>query len=772
MIAQTINNLSKAETLEFLETKLLTCQILPLIKFTYSEWIDNQSEITGNILTKFEGTVIIRSSCLNEDSKAASNAGMYLSIPDVELDEYNIIKCINSVFSSYGDIESNDQVFVQEMLNNVQLSGVAFSHDPSTGAPYYVINSESSGSTSQITSGARGEDDTFFLLHGYESSIDWQKKLIETIDKLILLYGGSPVDVEFAIKNNELYLFQVRELLCSVMPTERDKPDFALELRCIQKKLKRLNQRHPYLLGDKTLFGVMPDWNPAEIIGIKPKPLALSLYKELVTDDIWAYQRANYGYRNLVGFPLLSVLGGTPFIDVRTSFNSFVPSELEIELAEKLVNYYVDELQNSPQMHDKIEFEIVMSCYRFDLNSRLEMLPSNFSCLEKEKIKSSLISLTNNIISGNWKDDLSKISLLQSKHASIMSADLNKLDKIYWLLQDCKNLGTLPFAGLARCGFIAIQLLNSLAERGLLSSEEISQFMLSLETVSSSFIIDRIELSDNEFKEKYGHLRPGTYDITSKRYDECPEKYLCNNVQIKNEQSINFQISLNSLNSINKALAQDEIKVDAVELLNFIKDAIEAREHSKFIFSRNLSDALKTIEQLGAQLGVSRDDMAFVDVKDILKLYSTSLSAQVSIQNSIALGKSYHKTSQLVKLPMLLRSREEVLGFKVLTEEPNFITQLSTSGKVEVLTNNSKVEELEGKIVFIESADPGFDWLFNTKLSGLVTQFGGRNSHMAIRAGELGLPAVIGAGEKHFNQWKRCERLVIDCSNQKVEVFQ
>ena len=31
----------------------------------------------------------------------------------------------------------------------------------------------------------------------------------------------------------------------------------------------------------------MPDWNPAEIIGIKPKPLALSLYRELITDHIW-----------------------------------------------------------------------------------------------------------------------------------------------------------------------------------------------------------------------------------------------------------------------------------------------------------------------------------------------------------------------------------------------------------------------------------------------------------------------------------------------------
>ena len=85
----------------------------------------------------------------------------------------------------------------------------------------------------------------------------------------------------------------------------------------------------------------MPDWNPAEIIGVCPKPLALSLYKELVTDATWAYQRHNYGYRNLRSYPLLLNFGGRPYIDVRVSFNSFIPAKLSDELGEQLVNYYL-----------------------------------------------------------------------------------------------------------------------------------------------------------------------------------------------------------------------------------------------------------------------------------------------------------------------------------------------------------------------------------------------------------------------------------------------
>ena len=101
----------------------------------------------------------------------------------------------------------------------------------------------------------------------------------------------------------------------------------------------------------------MPDWNPAEVIGARPRPLALSLYKELITDGVWAYQRSNYGYRNLRSFPLLLSFLGLPYIDVRVSFNSFIPSKLDSELANKLVNYYIEKLKKNKKMHDKVEVD-------------------------------------------------------------------------------------------------------------------------------------------------------------------------------------------------------------------------------------------------------------------------------------------------------------------------------------------------------------------------------------------------------------------------------
>ena len=48
---------------------------------------------------------------------------------------------------------------------------------------------------------------------------------------------------------------------------------------------------------------------------------------------------------------------------------------------------------------------------------------------------------------------------------------------------------------------------------------------------------------------------------------------------------------------------------------------------------------------------------------------------------------------------------------------------------------------------------------FSYPIAGLITAWGGVNSHMAIRAGELGLPSVIGAGEVLYRRWSKANRL-------------
>ena len=76
-----------------------------------------------------------------------------------------------------------------------------------------------------------------------------------------------------------------------------------------------------------------------------------------------------------------------------------------------------------------------------------------------------------------------------------------------------------------RDSFIAVQLLQSFVEVGVLTAEEAATFMASVDTVGSRIGQDFAQLPKADFLARYGHLRPGTYDILSPRYDEAPDLY-------------------------------------------------------------------------------------------------------------------------------------------------------------------------------------------------------------------------------------------------------
>ena len=108
---------------------------------------------------------------------------------------------------------------------------------------------------------------------------------------------------------------------------------------------------------------------------------------------------------------------------------------------------------------------------------------------------------------------------MKLKQSEISKSNLYSIDKIYWLIEDCKRYGTEPFAGLARSGFIAIEILNSFVESKILLKSEMQNFMRSINTIASDIIKDK-KLPKKKFCEKYGHLRPNTYDILRQNYKE------------------------------------------------------------------------------------------------------------------------------------------------------------------------------------------------------------------------------------------------------------
>jgi phosphohistidine swiveling domain-containing protein len=136
---------------------------------------------------------------------------------------------------------------------------------------------------------------------------------------------------------------------------------------------------------------------------------------------------------------------------------------------------------------------------------------------------------------------------------------------------------------------------------------------------------------------------------------------------------------------------------------------------------------------------------------------------------SIQQGKARYADALKISLPPVIAAPKDVFGFKIPESTPNYITQKNVMGNV---VDNTERQRLPGSIVCIPNADPGYDWLFSYPIVGLVTAWGGANSHMAIRAGEMGLPAVIGAGEVLYQKWSQARRIHLDCAAQRVMVLQ
>jgi phosphohistidine swiveling domain-containing protein len=767
---------TKAETLARLRPIVRCATILPLRYIDFDTWHADREAALDQILAEHWWTpaLIVRSSASGEDAPGSSEAGRYLSIAQVHGRE-SLAAAIDAVFASYGTPSGRDQVLVQPHLSDIRATGVAASVDPSNSAPYRLINWSEGSDTTAVTSGRGVHIRTWYSV---SESLDVRPPdegiaaVIELIEELEKILNRPHFELEFGIRRDgSLVLFQVRPLTVLGQPVSSVRHTEAL--RQVAAHIASSQGERPKVLGRQTVFGVMPDWNPAEMIGRRPRPLALSLYKTLITDRVWAVARRAYGYRNVGATPLMTDFCGLPYIDVRASFTSLIPADLDDTLARRLASYYIKRLTEHPTFHDKVEFEIVLSCHSPSLKRRLDALAAaNFSVADRRTIAGSLRRLTDHLISpqGPWVADLEGLEQLGVASAQAEArCPAGSFQRIAALLTACEQYGTLPFAGLARAGFVAVEFLNGLIEVGIISVEQKSRFMAELGNVTSVLIDEFHALSKEQFLARYGHLRPGTYDILSPRYDEQPDRYFDWSRRHERQTLVphRFELSLQQKRDIDQLLQSMGLNCDSEQLFQFMASAIRGREEAKFAFTRNVSDILQNVQILGERLGFTPDDMSYVDI-DLIRSLKDDADARRILAKEITLGRERYTLTRAITLPPLILDAKDTWSFELPETEPNFVTQRRCLAPV---ADIERGDSPEGAIAFIESADPGYDWLFARHIAGLVTAYGGCNSHMAIRALEFGIPAAIGVGETRFHTWRTASVLDLDASSRCVRTL-
>ena len=709
--------------------------------------------IVADIVGRFAPRrLAVRSSAAGEDGWDASHAGAHLSLIDVEAAAPVLAHAIDAVFQSYRAPAAGDQVLIQPMVEGTVLSGVVLTRDLDTGGPYYVVNYDDfSGRTDTVTGGALSKTVLVHRSRPEALKSPRMASLIGAVMEIERITGAEDLDIEFCTTaDDQVTILQVRPL--AARRRWRVVPDAVIDAAIdgIRATIDERMAPDPELAGGRTIFGEMPDWNPAEMIGNAPRPLALSLYKHLITNRVWAEARAVMGYRR-VEAPLLVDFHGRPYIDVRLSFNSFLPADLDDGVAHKLIDDQLARLAERRELHDKIEFEVAATCRHFAFaDDRARIGAGAMTDGEGDAFEGALGAVTARALAqqGNGLDALASQArgLLADGAADPGEASL---DRARSLLDGCKTDGTPPFAILARHGFIGVAFLRSLVTRGVFTTEDADRFMRSIHTVAADLVHDIHDLGAGRVDEaaflvRYGHLRPGTYDITSWRYDERPELFLGQGGRAAPVKAEPYAPSPAQRTAITALLGEFGYAMEPDALLDYIANAVRLREEAKFAFTRSISETLSILVRWGAARGLDRDDLSFLTIGEILAGRDGAALAE-----RIAGQRDAYEVTRAIRLPHLICQASDIDVVRLPLGQPTFITGQSVTAPARRLDAEGR-RPIDGCIVLIESADPGFDWIFSHAIAGLVTKYGGANSHMAVRCAEFGLPAAIGCGERLY----------------------
>ncbi len=777
---------TKAQNLDILKKlRLKKSKIPKFLKCTVEEWISNKNEIAKNLREKLNKKIIIRSSYILEDSEKYSMAGEFEGFPKVKNIKKDIFASVASLIRQYKK-KSNirhhflkSEIIFQNMILNTQLSGVLTNFCIKDGSFYYVINYDDiSGSTDSVTSGSKTGGRVINIFRDDVSGVRSKKlkKVIESTQEIERRIGIRPIDLEFAIdKNGILNIFQIRPLTTSKNWKKISSAELKKNLKINQKlffKVNRANNRY----GNLPVFGLMPDWNPAEMIGYQPNNLSYSIYKEIITDNAWSFARQEMGYKKVLK-PLMYKFTGKPYIDTRLSFYSLIPRDIPNKVSKKIVNYWSKILISKPYLHDKIEFEIADGSYDAFSKNKIKNNYKFLNKFEREKYYQSLKKLTEFQIKNfelEFKKNNEKLIELEKSRIILVDSFLNKKENFKYLMNSfltkIKTNGIIPFAKYARNAFIAKKILNSLKNKNYINLSKMSRILNSLNTITSQYLsLSKTKNENREskliFENLFYHLRPGTYDITVKRAISDIKVRKINNLEfiLSYKNFSKTLLSTKEIETIDNFLKKDNFKINALKLYNYIVLSLKLRENSKFIFTRALSDYLQIIEEEARKRDISLEKISNLDVKDVLKNFYDS---NKKINYNMFKNKRY--LNSICKLPYLITNRSDFFVASILISKPNFITDNKVVSKIFHLKKGQNTNQIKDKIVLIENADPGFDWIFNFKIKGLITKYGGVNSHMSIRCHELNIPAAIGVGEESFDKLISGDKMILNCKEKKI----
>jgi phosphohistidine swiveling domain-containing protein len=738
----------KGATLAWLAPRLRAARVPPSTFVDASEWRVDRAHCLLRVARAFDAPhLAVRSDRSDEDCIGASAAGRYHSCLDVCRDDpAALASAIDAVFASYGAARPHDRALVQPQIAPVLAAVVASTHGLPDGAPYYTLAISQGPQSDAVTRGGDAVD-TWYVARDRAATAELPLLVRTALDALLeleRLVAMAACEAEIVVAaNGRAWVVQLRQLSVPSVDTP-----------CIVA-LRRDTDARVAAHADVPLLGLMPDWNPAELLGEHPRPLAGDIFARVIARRAWRMGRVALGYSRGGTTRLLHVHAGRPYVDVAASFGSLLPATLDPALGARLVAAWLIRLEANPALHDKIEFEVAMTSITLDFDAAFDARHGDaFSTAEREALRDALRRVTRSALDSERTSRLA--AMFSAPSPEPPDAAPRALRRCLRAIE--REIG-IAFATAARQAFVAEALLRSAVAVGALSAERLVEVKRGVDTIAAEFQRASVGSSREILIRRFGRLRAGTFDIAAPAFRAVADEL---GDAIAPRAAHVAPIALDRVESacLSRALLDHGFAMSTEALLEQYASAVRVRELGKFALADRVSGVLDSIAAFAETRGLARESAGWLTLDALL----TEEADAGMLVEAVAAARRRHALESQLRMPLLVRGSAGALDVvRFPPGRPNYLGRGRANGRpvrVDAMTRPDAVPL--HALLAIASADPGFEWMLLRRPVAIVTAFGGPNSHIAIRSAELGVPALLGVGPEAFRRIVEASELCID----------
>ncbi|MEA3424583.1 MAG: PEP/pyruvate-binding domain-containing protein [Bacillota bacterium] len=721
----------------------------------------------------------VRSSSTIEDSEDYSFAGQFETVLGVNYNklEESIVKVFDSqnntrVLNYLGETAKSEYfgVVIEEMVE-ADLSGVIFTVNPVNSDRNQLYIEAIYGLGENIVSGLVNTDK--YLMDKFKkeiidvnSSVKDKKLVIENdnlIDKSIfdeepsLKYEmclkvldmamaienayGKPQDIEFAIKNDEIFILQSRPIT-TLWPSIDNLPkdDILISFNAVQVMVNPLTP-----LGSGNL---------KDLARIK------KYFSESFLEEANGYLYSDVDALVSNRFLRKTYIKGTTYIDVeikdilkniQLKENSLF-KDLSVLL--KAVGFVLPKLIKAKfRLGSKNYKKYALDADEFVFNIDKELKEK----LERENEYLAKLDIIDKTISELL------VNLFDTLMPNIMAGMMGRMEII------------------KRYGIEVLEVVEKGVEGNLstemgLSIEKLSDYMLTHhDNMSTAAEIDDILKEDVEFAEiydgfieKFGFRGVAEIDLGSDRY--CENKEVFHSLIFSQYKSGLVGNSKKKFQEMKKrALGYQEEDIEKDRLIGAFRSFMSLREHPKHAISKVFWLVKETYLDIGEMFV---EEGRLENKKDIFYLYKNEIKeSRDSYKDLISSRKKEYERQKTMPFPKVMTADGKCYYKKAVIKDGMIIGTGASSGKhygeVLVADKIEDVVDAKGKILVTKFTDPGWTPVFN-QIEGLITEVGGLMTHGSVVAREYGLPAVVGVSGA-TDMFKTGDWITIDGSLGTIE---